>query len=706
MGASSGSGGASVEVDAGSGRYVISKDQPDLRFVGSVGAPLTDVRRGDGQDAIGRYRETSFAWTHDGRYLGSIRAYEGSPVVLFTVQAVGKARAADMRFPDFSRMPGAMHHYSFRDSVFSPPVFGKLPQTSTPWLFFDGKDDAYVVSPASQFIVSKMFGDGEKSMAVGLNPELHQLPAHFKHKAILVMGHGIGRTWKQWGQALVRLHHKQVPSNHADDILKYYGYWTDNGADYYYNYDTEKGYAGTLEAIPGEYARHGFKLGYMQLDSWWYKKSIYGVDGKPNAGHKNRRLSTKGTWNRYGGLMEYRADPLVFAHGVAPFQKQLGLPLVTHNRWIDPRSPYHKKYQVTGYAATGMKFWRDMADYLHDSGIVDYEQDWLNFIYSKTPRMASDVSVGNDFADHMAAATKARHIDMQYCMATPRFFLQGAKYSNLTTIRTSDDRFEPKKWRHFIYTSQLAHALGIWPWSDVFKSHETGNMIVSVLSAGPVGTGDALGREDMANIDKAARPDGVLVKPDVPLMPLDSDYLHAAEHEDAPMLAATYTQHGSIRTSYVFAFAPGKDTGRQFHFKPSTLGQQGQVVIYDPLTHASRELAAGDAFSSTLKHGQYAYTYYIVAPVQANGIAFLGDAGKIASTGKTRIKSMHASSRSLTVEVGFGKSDHDVILSGHYQKSIKASRGQLKLDSDTHMFTLRLRAPSSAGTQTVTFTQT
>jgi hypothetical protein len=63
-----------------------------------------------------------------------------------------------------------MHHYSFKNDVFSPPEFNKLTQTSTPWLFFNNQDEAYVLSPASDFIVSKMSGDGQHMIASGLNP--------------------------------------------------------------------------------------------------------------------------------------------------------------------------------------------------------------------------------------------------------------------------------------------------------------------------------------------------------------------------------------------------------------------------------------------------------------------------------------------------------------------------------------------------------
>ena len=48
----------------------------------------------------------------------------------------------------------------------------------------------------------------------------------------------------------------------------------------------------------------------------------------------------------------------------------------------------------------------------------------------------------------------------------------------------SDDRFDRNRWDTFLYTSRFASALGVWPWSDVFMSSETNNLVLSVLSAG------------------------------------------------------------------------------------------------------------------------------------------------------------------------------------------------------------------------------
>jgi hypothetical protein len=317
--------------------------------------------------------------------------------------------------------------------------------------------------------------------------------------------------------------------------------------------------------------------------------------------------------------------------------------------------------------------------------------------------MAGNLSVGNAFTDDMAHAMQERGLDMQYCMAMPRFFMQGVKYNNLTTIRDSDDRFTPAKWKHFIYTSQLGYALGIWPWSDVFMSHETGNMIVSVLSAGAVGTGDALGKEDKHNIMMASRPDGILVKPDAALVPMDIDYINDAEKAHKPMLAVTYTHHNGLTTDYVFAFTPNDSTSKHVVFKPSTLGQTGDVVVYDPLTKSVRKMQASNPFKDTI--GDKGYTYYLVAPVTPNGIAFFGDSGKIASTGKQRIAGMTASKNALRVKVAFASGEQSVTLRGYYGKPVTADKGKLTLHPDNRMFDLVLPAPKNkAETTTVNLT--
>jgi hypothetical protein len=203
--------------------------------------------------------------------------------------------------------------------------------------------------------------------------------------------------------------------------------------------------------------------------------------------------------------------------------------------------------------------------------------------------MAANEFAGNAFTGGMAKACQDHGLTMQYCMATPRFMMQGVKYPNLTTIRTSDDRFGPDRWRDFIYVSELANAVGARPWCDVFKSSETANMILAVLSGGPVGTGDLIGKEDKANILKAVRSDGVIVRPDTPLLPTDRTFMNEANGVDEPFVAEAETKSNIYaRTLYYFAFAKaGKNQTATFDI-PSFQGLGANFYLYNFLTDTGR----------------------------------------------------------------------------------------------------------------------
>jgi hypothetical protein len=733
-------------VDPGSGDYTITSAALQWTFGGSIGQPVHDLRTATGKDAIGAFKTISFTWRSGNAYTGTIRWYAQQPVVLFSLSLPEGARQGTVTFPVFTTIPQLPYNFSYHNRIFPLPQFF-LEQTSTPWLLFNDSAHACVISPASDFIVSLMTRDsantGVGTIRSGLNPEVQRLPAHFTHSTILVLDKGIRKTWDEWGDALRALYKRKRPANDCDAMLNSFGYWTDNGGDYYYKYDTTKGYAGTLLAVKEHYRQEGIPLGYVQLDSWWYEKSNYGMDRHRGAPRKNPLLPA-GPWNLSGGLLEYKADPFLFPEGLAAFQKKLEVPLVTHSRWMDPGSDYHKTYKISGFAPIDPAYWDHIMGYLRQSGVISYEQDWMNYTYTRDTAMISDINIGNAFTDGMAQAAQKNGINLQYCMALPRYFMQGVKYNNLTTARVSGDRFLPKRWIPFIFVSQFAYEMGIWPWSDVFKSPETGNMIVSVLSAGPVGTGDAIGKEDKANILLACRNDGVLVKPDLPLLPMDQDYLHMARGQKRPVLAYTRTQHDKITTGYVLAFSDAMDTAantagnvatiaadaadaasvdaasvtgagakgatlspadlaltRQFSFRPGDIVTAGKIVVYNPQRNTVRLLTGNETFHDELPEDNYAY--YIVAPVTAAGIAFLGDAGKIAATGKKRIAGIIASGKTLRVNVLFAKGESTVTLRGYSEQDVTADKGKISSDASTHLFTLSLPAPATGNSVTVNF---
>jgi hypothetical protein len=684
------------------GNYQVSAQEPGWQLGGRLPSPAHGIAVEKATDAVGDYQQISFAFTDATRpMIGRIRLYADKDLVLFSQTSPQASISPPSAFPNFTTLPADHFLFSYDDNVFSPPHFG-YEKTSTPCLLFDRQDHALVISPASHFVVASMVGDGRKQIGSGFNSKLMDIPAGFTQQTLMALGQGINHTWDIWGRALTDLQGKKRPANDADIILKYYGYWTDNGAAYWYNYDKSKGYQGTLQALVDSYRAEQIPIHYLQLDSWWYHKTMTQPDGK-QGGPKNSHLP-EGDWNRYGGTIEYKAHPFIFPDGLEAFHEKTGLPFITHNRWIDPASPYHNRYKFSGIAAIDPGFWDEIMTYLKTNGVVGYEQDWLNEILKHSPQLSSTVSLGDAFFDGMANASKACGLSVQYCMPTPLCILQGSKYDNLTTIRISDDRFKFDRYHNFLYTSRFAYSLGIWPWTDVYNSTETTNILLGTLSAGPVGTGDAIGKEDKSNILLAARADGVIVKPDAPLIPTDMAYLAEAEKLDVPLVATTYTDHHGLRTIYGVALNLSKTAVDAFSIKPSDLGCTGPVYVYNYFAGTGQKLDPGATMTVALQGKDCAYL--VAAPIGATGIAFLGDANKFVGTGKKRISSLREKGRELTSEVILAANEQEVKLRGYALSlpdiSVQAGRmGAVEYNALTGIFTLIVKPDPTAPLQTI-----
>ena len=678
--------GLSVTLDAGSGRYEIRSAELNLAFAGTLAARASAASVQHGSDALGAYEELQFSWGQPRALHGSIRTYATGAVALFAITAEEPLPdGAALVFPRFTELPRTLHAFSYQDREFAPPSFAPEPG-GTPWLLFDAQPRAALISPASNFMIASMRGDGRGDIASALNAGVSQLPAGFTHRTLMAFGASVNGTWELWGASLARLQGAQRPANDADAGLRYLGYWTDNGAAYYYDYDRRLGYAGTLRALVQRYREEAIPIRYLQLDSWWYYKTLTDPDGGEGTA-KNPHLP-EGEWNRYGGLLRYGAHPALFPRGLAAFQQSIGLPLILHNRWIDPASPYRERYRISGVAALDPAWWRDIMGYVAAAGGVTYEQDWLNVIYERSPQLATTATSGEAFTGGMARAAQQQGLTLQYSMPLPRHFLEGMRYPNLTTIRVTPDRFGWRRWDAFLYTSRLASALGLWPWTDVFMSGETDNLLMATLSAGMLGIGDRIGAENGDNIRRAVRADGVIVKPDTPLVPLDAMYVADARAANAPMIACAHTDHAGLSTAYVFSYRRAW-THLTAAFSPAEVGVARAAYVYDARSGSAHRLAAADRLSFHL--APHATAYFVVVPIAHSGIALFGDAGKFVPDGRRRIASLIDEPEQLTAEVRFAPGEHSVRLFGYAPRrptleSRAGSAGRLTFDATSGRF--------------------
>ena len=694
---------------ADDGTYAVTHVATGWTFAGTVGRPIANRRSTTGVDVLGPYAAVAFDYDDAGRVSAEVRTYDRRPLVLFRWTTPTSRHAPPAAFPSVT-VPAELHTFSFGDTTFGMPDFHGR-SGGTPWLLFDDAGRAAVLSPAANYLTADMRRTtddaGTPGVASGLNAGLADLPAGFAHQSILAFGTGPAAAWSAWGHALTDLAGKTRPPNDADVGLAKVGLWTNTGAAYYYNFDAARGYAGTVKDAAAEFRRRGVPLGYVEIDSWWYQKSTTKADGTPGPPVKVAKYPPS-SWNCYGGLTTYEASPDLFPAGLAAWQRTVGLPLTVHARWVDVNSPYRARYRITGVAATDPQYWADRAAYLQQQGVVTYVQDWLTEVYKQSPRLGTTTWAGDAFTDNMAAGMKARGITLQYCMAPPRFFLQGSRYDNLTTVRVANDRFDRSDWNRALYTMQMVSALGEWPFVDNFRSIESANLTLAVLSAGMVGLGDGMNEVDTAAVARAARTDGVIVKPDTTIVPLDAMYaIDAAPNPAAPMTAAAYTDHGPLRTAYVFSF-PRSNKQTDIRFRPTDLGIPGTCWVYEPATGIGRRVAAGGTFTDVFVDYRQPWATYVVAPVCGGTIALLGDADKIASMGRKRIASAEATATGVRATVTFAAGERSVTLHGYADgqpvvTAVDGTVGPVGSDDRTHRFTVAVSPTSGAGV-TVTVT--
>lgn len=662
------------------GSYSITSTTPAWTFGGNLGAPPVDVSVASAADNLGSYSEITFSYTNGTRQTAGIRLYATQPVVLFTETTTAATPNSSFKFPQLTSYPSSLYHVSY-GSLFGVYDFSTL-YSDSPWLYFDTNFNSFIISPATNYMIAGDVLQGS-SISCGINSGIAQLPAGFTHRSVLVVQNGINRTFDTWGKVLTSLPGKVGPANDTGVDLKKLGYWTDHFATYYYTYDSGLGYAGTLVAVKNEFANNGLPLGYLQLDSWWYPKGVANTwTGDAN--------------NNRGGINTYTADPTLFPSGLAGFQQQLGLPLITHSRWIDPASPYTSEYTMSANECVDPRFWTNIMGYIKDGGAVTYEQDWLQQF---PPAM--NLNDPPAFMNNMQSAAAANGINLQYCTPTARHYLQASLYTNATTIRVCGDGFGTGRWDAFIYDSRLASAMGIWPWSDVYTSSQSRSLLISTLSAGSVGVGDALGTENFANLRLAVRPDAVIVKPDVPLVPLDQVYVGDAQGQTLPMVASTGTDHDGFRAAYVFAYARSASY-LNASFVPAKLGIAGNAYVYDYFNHTGTVLASGNTFNftTTTKNISSGDSYFIVVPIGPSGIGFVGDTNKFVTLGKQRIAAL-SDSGVLWVAVTFGQGETNVTLSGYAPSAPHASTNGtaavVAYDATHHYFFVNVAASGNGG---------
>lgn len=516
-----------------------------------------------------------------------------------------------------------------------------------------------VLSPLDNFAVAYMTphtfnrrsGEEEvRGISCGLTGMMEAVPPSFSHRYVLYFGAGgVTQTVRQWGKVLLNQKGKQHVS--SDITRDYLGYWTDNGAYYYYKTLDEhpnSTYEETIIALAQYHASVGVPVQYYQFDSWWY--------------YKDTDLSGDCTlFNCGGGVTDWVAMPSVFPNGMKYVYDQIQKPFALHNRYWAKNNSYMDEY--TFFVGLSESIPQDAAffpDLLADAaswGMKLYEQDWLVRQYSRMAELQNNVYATPNWLHAMGNAASQLDLTIQYCMPLPQIMLLSTEISAVTQMRVSDDYLHGTNQWNIGKTSMIAWALGVAPFKDNFwsASVQPGNTygaveenprletIVSALSNGPVAFGDRIGCSNRTLLLATCNADGLLLRSSKPATPIERYFGSSPPQGE---VWTTFSDISSIRFAYLLSVS----LTASFTVVPDDVLLPDDVS-YVAFSYDDVNLSSLQRFSPSSPivlqstpggsiNGKQYWEFWRAAPELVGGWAFLGELDKILSLAVNRVSSL------------------------------------------------------------------
>lgn len=643
--------------------------------------PLVEAGSGPGTDRLGSYDSITLTWNVPGpevKLVTVFRLYRDAPFLVFGQEfpegfknyASGNWTVPSVAFPQFITAYGAREDlYSWVSGGMFSHRFGygtasTLGGTADVLLLADRAFDAMLLSPLANYLVATQQSAPvaaadeteafKGAISCGIEGLVDEIPVGYKHEHLLVVGTGIGPTLREWGQALLAKAGKQVPSKYEGDTLKYPVYWDDYGSYYREHGFKEEGYATYEDIILGvaeDAKKHGLRIG------------AYEVQDSDQIRYDE-------------GLFEPRKD--LFPHGLAWLHEKLGAPLEAYLCWLAPGGLYRKKYPYfetpkgsvpgasMGDVFYSLEYWRDTATKLQSWGDILLQQDYQS-VYEGDPVMMAGIDRMDTYFKNMAKALQEKGIKMQYCMQYPRNIMESTENPTVISVQGTWDHHvqmaepEPKHqdddpyvWKHFVFASALYGAVGIWPSRDNIQTMADPNAFEDVLIANLVGgeiqLGHRIGECNFELVKKTYRGgDGLILKPDRPLAPLDRCYLEGCA------TGYTMSDRDGHRWFYVLSLPPA---GYSRGFSVSDLGTSSRSVVYN---FDSGWASLVEATTVLNLHPEAKHEYFIVAPVLENGMAVVGDTGKFVTMADMRIPSVSVEGHSLRVGVIASEAESPIV---------------------------------------------
>ena len=630
-------------------------------------------------DGLGRHRGRALHWPDLPLPLRTtVRAYESLPLLVFRIEALSAVSAlatgaferTSVAWPALaprarsaSGAPQGLRTYAHQWSEFALPLFGDAccggytfaehrPSVATPLLFLAPDGRTLLLGSLDRFheqtISLPRTPEDTSSVRCGWHGDLAEVPAGFASELAVWAAPGPRAAFEAWCGHLLRRHGTRRPTRYRDDGVGKLSYWTDNGSVYYYRTEPGLDYASTLERVVGTLHAEQIPVQSLQIDSWFYPHE------------KLRPVSAEGAAVvPPTGMLRWEPRPDVFPDGLHGLRRRVaGLPLIFHSRHFSRLSPYFEEHPawIDGAYAhpCDPAFFRGLMGQAAAWGAITYEQDWLVESFFGVRGLREAPGRAQAWQEGLDRAAAEHGLTLQWCMGTPADWLQTVTLDHVSSVRTSGDyRYlfdNGLNWVWFLHGNAFARALGLHPYKDVFLTHgETGfgpgeryveaESLLASLSAGPVGIGDRLGQSQREIVLRSCRPDGVLVKPDLPIAACDRCFRESAFFERAPLVGEACSLHPSGRWHYVVSLNAWRAKEPMFfRVELADLGvarPQGPVILYDWRRRTWTRLEADAGWEVELPFQDF--DYRVVCPLLTGGVTLFGDVSKWATVGDQRV---------------------------------------------------------------------
>ncbi len=514
-----------------------------------------------------------------------------------------------------------------------PKPTNKFAVIEGPILFFNDNLDTLIVGPMENphlFVGYSEKRDPTKHH-FGVEGLVERIPEKFVFELLFLPGKGLINSWLEFGDRFLMLHDRtQRTPSYGSVSQNYLGYSTMENAAYYENTEKDLNILQTLMLIKEEANLLQIPYLYYSLGTWFYPKK--------------------------DGILKWDANQEDIPGGISNLQETLQAGIIASLSWFSFNNVYkttsnawieevliQKKKESKRALPFASEVWEEILQTSKKWNCYVLQFEDLSEIWSFFSPLKKIPYLLKEFIQLLSDACIKHEIKMIVSKTpvnlVPFFSIYTPIIQAVSSEGDSSMCMCPTKKIESITASLLFWTFGLWPTKnavfsmqtsqerskDVAKASNPLDLLLSSLTGGSIALGDKVGFQNAENILQTCREDGLLLKPDRPLLPIDLMFLP----NNKPFIASTYSLNSGKVWQYVLAMKIDDNPATENFYTLRDLGiHEGKWVFYDyfdklvfPIDSESK-LGGYEQYNQLKKINDYHYG--VIAPIYSSGIAFIG----------------------------------------------------------------------------------